>query len=149
MGANKLIPTPEDMLSLWDEYKSNVDANPDKIQKATNQGVQIEEVKKPYTRMGFQAYVYRKRKHHVSQYIDNNDNAYSEFLGVITCMRNEWEDDQVSGSLTGRYKAPNLVARLNGLTETTKTELTGNLPTSVTFNFTDMSGDKTDEDELL
>jgi hypothetical protein len=146
MGATKLIPTPEDMLSLWDEYKKHIDSKPDEIQRATNQGIQTEKVKRPYTRMGFQAYVYRQRGHHVSQYIDNNDNAYSEFLGVITCMRNEWEDDQVSGSLTGRYKAPNLVARLNGLTETTKTELTGNLPTSVTFNFTDMSGDKTDED---
>jgi hypothetical protein len=35
-------------------------------------------------------------------------------------MRREWEEDQIEGTLTGRYKAPNLVARLNNLVEKTE-----------------------------
>jgi len=129
MPKHKYIQTPEEWLELWDEYKAHVDSTPDEIQKATNTGVQTEKVKRPYTRMGFQAYVYRKRGHHVSQYIDNKDGAYDEYVGVITCARNEWEDDQISGSLTGRYKSPNLVARLNGLTDKRETEHSGKIET--------------------
>jgi len=147
MGAIKLIPTPKEFLSVWDEYKAHIDSTPDEIQKATNSGVQIEKVKKPYTRMGFQAYVYRHRGHHVSQYIDNKDGAYGEFVGVVTCMRNEWEDDQISGSLTGRYKAPNLVARLNGLADKSQNEEIGNLPTKIEFVFSDMSGTPKEDQE--
>jgi hypothetical protein len=113
----KNIKTPEDLQKLWDEYKEYIDNTPDKIQKATNKGVQVELVDRPYQRKGFQAYVYRNYKFHVHQYIDNYEGAYSEYLGVVTYMRDEWEENQISGTMTGKYKAPNLTARLNGLTE--------------------------------
>jgi hypothetical protein len=44
-------------------------------------------------------------------------------------MRNEWESDQIDGSLTGRYKSPNLVARLNGLKEQSETEINAKIET--------------------
>jgi hypothetical protein len=111
-------------LQLWDEYKAHVDNTPDKIQKATNKGIQIEVIERPYTRQGFEAYVYRKHGFNIHQYIDNYKDAYSEYLGVVTCARKEWEENQISGTLTGKYKAPNLTARLNNLTE--KTDVTTN-----------------------
>lgn len=118
MGKNKYIETPEEFLKLWDEYKAHVDETPDKEQVPTGKGIILTLTKKrPYIRMGFEAYVYRKKGFHVHQYIDNYNNAYEEYLGVVTCARNEWEEDQVSGSLTGRYKSPNLVARLNNYSE--------------------------------
>ena len=113
----KYIETPEELLALWDEYKSLIDSNPDKQQVATGKGVFDIKVKKPYQRKGFEAFVYRKLGFNVHQYIDNYKAAYDSYLGVVTCMRNEWEEDQIEGTLTGRYKAPNLVARLNGLVE--------------------------------
>jgi|15BtaG_2_1085339.scaffolds.fasta_scaffold02085_9 hypothetical protein len=116
MGRHKNI-TPKEFLALWDEYKTTIDSNPDQIQKATNKGVQTEAVKKPYLRQGFEAYVYRKRGFHIHQYIDNYQDAYADFLGVVTCARKEWEDDQIGGTMTGRYKAQNLTARINGLTD--------------------------------
>jgi hypothetical protein len=61
----------------------------------------------------------------VHQYIDNYDNAYEDFLGVVSCMRKEWEDDQIGGTMTGRYKAPNLTARLNGLVDKTDAKTEG------------------------
>lgn len=117
MSKHKYIENPETLLNLWNEYKSFIDSNPDIQEVATARGVVELNIKKPYLRQGFESYAYNKLGHHISQYIDNQENAYTEFLGVITHIRKEWENDQISGSLTGRYKAPNLVARLNGLTE--------------------------------
>lgn len=115
MGKNKYIETPDRLLELWNEYKAQVGY--DIIQVATGKGVHDTRVKKPILRQGFEAYCYNKLGHHVYQYIDNVDNRYEDYLGVVTHMRKEWEQDQISGSLTGRYKSPNLVARLNGLTD--------------------------------
>lgn len=113
----KYISSPEELLQLWDEYKDSIDENPDVQEIATGKGVHEIRVKRPYQRKGFEAFVFRKLGHHVHQYIDNYENRYDSYLGVVTCMRSEWEEDQIEGTLTGRYKAPNLVARLNGLTE--------------------------------
>jgi hypothetical protein len=119
MPKHKYIKTPEDLLKMWEDYKAYIDSTPDQIQKATNKGVQIELVDKPYQRKGFQAYVFRNYKFHVHQYIDNYENAYSEYLGVVTYMRDEWEENQISGTLTGKFKAPNLTARMNGIKDGT------------------------------
>lgn len=129
----KYISTPEELLSLWDEYKATVDSKPDVQEIATGKGVHRIEVKRPYLRKGFEAYVYRKLGFNVHQYIDNWHNAYESYLGVVTCMRNEWEEDQIEGSLTGRYKAPNLVARLNGLVEKVQEDGTKELTIKVKY----------------
>jgi hypothetical protein len=116
MAKHKYIETPQKLLDLWDEYKSSVKI--DTIQQATSKGDVVSlSVREPYLRSGFEAFAYRKLEFGISQYLDNQDNAYTEYLGVITCIRKEWETDQISGTMTGRYKAPNLTARLNNLTE--------------------------------
>jgi hypothetical protein len=116
----KYIDTPENFLALWDEYKEHIDSNPDSQQVATARGVQVIKTKKPYLRKGFESFVYRRYGFHIHQYIDNYQGAYDSYLGVVTCIRGEWEEDQIEGTLTGRYKAPNLVARLNNLVEKTE-----------------------------
>ena len=121
MSKHKYIETPEKLLDLWDEYKNQVGT--DKIEQATAKGdIVILDVKKPLLRSGFESFVYRKLKFGISQYIDNNGGLYDEYIGVITCIKKEWETDQVSGTMTGRYKAPNLTARLNGLVDKKETE---------------------------
>jgi len=108
---------PKELMDLWEQYKSLIDSNPDRIQQATPKGEIVElRVKKPYIKQGFSAFVFKLKGYSIKDYLDNK---YPEFSDVVTCIRNEWEDDQVSGTLTGRYKAPNLVARLNGLAEET------------------------------
>lgn len=117
MGKRKYIETPDDLLELWEEYKESVNSKPDVQQLATARGVIEIKVKRPYLRQGFESFCYNKLKHHVHQYIDNYENRYDEYLGVVTHMKKEWECDQIEGTLTGRYKAPNLVARINGISE--------------------------------
>ena len=116
----KYIDTPESLLKIWDEYKEYIDLNPDVQEVATGKGVQVIRIKKPYQRKGFESYFYRNFGFHVHQYIDNYEGRYNSYVGVVTCMRGEWEEDQIEGTLTGRYKAPNLVARLNNLVEKTE-----------------------------
>jgi hypothetical protein len=126
MGKKKYIETPERLLEMWDEYKNSVGF--DTIEQATSKGDVVSvSVKKPFLRQGFEAFVFRKYGFNVCQYLDNQDGAYDEYLGVITCMRREWENDQITGTMTGQYKAPNLVARLNGLVDKKETEHKGSI----------------------
>ena len=133
MPTEKNLSGPDEFLKLWDEYKATIDANPHKEEVLTNKGG-IEELKKPkpYLRQGFESFVYRKNGYHIHQYIDNYKNAYEEYLGVVTCARSEWEENQISGALTGKYKSPNLVARLNGIKEQTDNTNTNNNITLLT-----------------
>jgi hypothetical protein len=121
VGRPKNIDNPEDLLSLWEQYKQEVDANPDVIEQATPKGDIVSlNVKKPYLKQGFEAFVFRIKGYTIGDYLRGD---YEEFSHVVTCIRNEWEVDQISGTLTGRYKAPNLVARLNGLADKQETKL--------------------------
>jgi len=118
MAKHKYIETPERFLQMWDEYKKTIDDNPDKEEVATGKGVVLTLTRpKPYLRRGFEAYVYRTYGFHVHQYIENLEERYDDYVGVVTCARKEWEEHQISGSLTGKFKSQNLVARLNGLAD--------------------------------
>jgi hypothetical protein len=64
---------------------------------------------------------------HIHQYIDDAEDVYAEFLGVVTHIRNQWQSDQIEGTLTGRYKAPNLVARLNGIADNNNSKVNANV----------------------
>lgn len=123
--GNRINLTPEELLNEWDMFKEQLGT--DTIPVATNKGVVDLDVKKPYTKQGFLSYIYRKFGFHVHQYFDNYQNAYESYLGVVMCIRGEWEDDQITGTLTGKYKAPNLVARLNGLTDKKEIDHKGEL----------------------
>ena len=118
VGRPRNMNNPKELMELWEQYKSLIDSNPDRIEQATPKGDIVElRVRKPYLKQGFNAFVFKLKGYSIKDYLDNK---YDEFSDVVTCIRNEWEDDQISGSLTGRYKAPNLVARLNGLKEQTE-----------------------------
>ena len=115
------MKTPDILLSYWDSYKEHIDKHPDYENVVTPKGEVVKkETKKPYLKQGFEAFVYRKHGFTIKDYLSGK---YPEFSDVVTCIRKEWEDDQISGSLTGKYKAPNLVARLNGLVEQVNQEV--------------------------
>lgn len=118
VGRPRNIDKPESLLKLWDDYKAYIDSKPEKEQVVTQKGdIVVKTIKKPYLRQGFIAFVYRKEKFSISDYLSNN---YEEFSEVVETIRQEWEEDQVSGTLTGVYKAQTLVARLNGFVEKTE-----------------------------
>jgi len=123
MAKKKYLESPEKLLELWEEYKDSVGY--DQIEQSTTKGEIVTlNVKRPFLKSGFEVFCFYKLGFGIGQYLDNQDKAYEEYLDVITCIRREWETDQVSGTLTGRFKAPNLTARLNNLKE--QTDVTSN-----------------------
>ena len=118
VGHPKNFATPDLFQKVWNEYKDLVDADPHIEEVLTVKG-DIVKVKKPrpYMRQGFEAYCYNNGYGHVCQYIKNQEGLYNEYIPIVTHARNEWEDNQISGTLTGRFKAPNLVARISNLKE--------------------------------
>ena len=139
--GTKNIKDPQELLTLWEEYKEQVGY--DEIEQATAKGSVITlRVKKPLLRSGFEAYVYKKMGFGISQYLDNNDKAYDDYLGVVTCIRREWETDQISGTMTGKYKAPNLTARLNNITERTDVTTNGKEINEIKVNIVKPDGTK-------
>ena len=120
VGRPRNMNNPKELMDLWEQYKAKIDSNPDTIEQATAKGDIVElRVRKPYLKQGFKSFAYKLKGYSIKDYLDNK---YDEYSDVVTCIRDEWEDDQISGTLTGRYKAPNLVARLNGITENVKNE---------------------------
>ena len=120
VGRPRNMNNPKELMDLWEQYKAKIDSCPDTIEQATAKGDIVElRVRKPYLKQGFKSFAYKLKGYSIKDYLDNK---YDEFSDVVTCIRDEWEDDQISGTLTGRYKAPNLVARLNGITENVKNE---------------------------
>jgi len=118
MPKNKYIETPEDLQLMWEEYKKQITA--DLIPTLSNKTGEVVYLptQKPPTRWGFEAYVWKQYGHHVKQYLDNQEKAYTAYLGVVTYIRNEWTDDHVTGTMTGKYKAQTLTARVTGVTDT-------------------------------
>lgn len=114
--------TPEEVLQAWEEYKAFIKNNPDTMEEVTPRGIVTKSVVKPLTQDGFYAYFFRTRGHHVKQYIDNQDGGYESYLEIVNYIKSEWRDDQISGTMTGKYKSSTLVARINGLTEKTETQ---------------------------
>ncbi len=148
---SRIFKTPEELLSAWESYKKNLLTKAldwPKVQYVGREGQRVEDYPKlPLTMEGFSVFCYANNIGTIRHYFTNTDGYYDDFCQVCSYVQEEIRQDQITGGLLGVYNA-SITQRLNGLTESTKTELTGNLPTSVTFNFTDMSGDKTDENEL-
>jgi len=120
--------TIKEVGQMWEEYKAAIDNNPDIIESATNKGIQEEKRGRPYLQSGFYAFVYNKTTHHIHHYFENLGGAYDKYLGIVTHVRNEWRSDHISGTMTGKYKAPNLTARINGLSDNQKVEHTSPPP---------------------
>jgi hypothetical protein len=148
---SRIFKTPNDLLEAWKAYKKSLQSKAlewPKIQYVGKDGTRVEDYPKlPLVMDGFESFCYDFYGC-VNQYFDNKDGYYDDFVTICSHIRKEIRADQITGGLLGNYNA-SITNRLNNLTESTTTELTGNLPTSVTFNFTDMSGDNSEENELL
>jgi hypothetical protein len=122
-GRPRNIETPDDLWKMWEEYKSYIDNNPDYEQVVSVKGDIVErKLKKPYLKQGFSAFCFRNYGISIQRYLNGE---YEEFVYVVTCIREEWQEDQLSGALTGRYKAPTLIGNLNNVVA--KKEVTGDV----------------------
>ena len=118
-GRKKNIETP---LILWDlfiKYKTQVKENPIKVQDYVGKDGDVvwREKEKPLTMVGFQNYLDDNDIiTDVTDYFENKDNRYKDFIRICSRIKRNIQDDQISGGMVGIYN-PSITQRLNNLIE--------------------------------
>lgn len=141
MGKPKYIESPEALYQLFNDYIESVKSRVRRIPKATNKGVVYEEHTPPLTIDGFKTFCNREGSD-INRYFYNVGGAFSDYVSIVTRIKEEIRQDQIEGALIGQYNN-NIVARLNGLTEKTDVTTGGdklNQPIQVNI----VNGDKRD-----
>lgn len=123
----RIFKTPEDLYEAFEKYKKWAKANPfiikDWVGKDANEVYREKE--RCLSVDGFEVYCY---KHYgcVSQYFDNKDGYYNDFVAICSRIRREVRADQIEGGMAMIYNA-SITQRLNGLVEKTESNITGTL----------------------
>ena len=120
MGKPRNIDSPEHLYGIFELYTEAVKTRVRTIPKATNKGVVYEEHTPPLTIDGFKTFC-NKYGADINRYWYNVEGAFSDYVSIVTRIKEEIRNDQIEGALIGQYNN-NIVARLNGLTE--KTDVT-------------------------
>lgn len=123
--ASKAIPTPEIMWEHFESYKSQVKNNPiivkDWVGKYAD--VVFREKERPLTFIGFQNYLDENDViTDVTDYFENKDGRYSDFIRICSRIQRAIKDDQISGGMAGIYN-PSITQRLNSLVEKSETTI--------------------------
>lgn len=124
MGKHKYIETPEKMWELFLSYKKWVEDNPIKVHDFVGKdGDSVyREKQRPLTFEGFDCYVMELegiRSKGVEQYFTNQDNAYTDYLGICSRIKRVIRGEQITGGMAGIYN-PSITQRLNNLVEKTE-----------------------------
>ena len=109
MAKHKYIETPEKLYEVFLKYAEDTKSRVRRIPKATNKGVQYEEHTPPLTIDGFKTYC-NKSGYDINRYWYNVDNSYSEYVSIVTRIKEEIRNDQIEGALVGQYQQ-NIVDR--------------------------------------
>lgn len=123
-GRPKSIPTPELMMKHFESYKDEVKKSPflvkDWVGKDADQVYREKE--KPLTFEGFENWLYLNNIiTDVSDYFENKDNRYAQFVPVCRVIKRIIRQDQIEGGMANIYN-PSVTQRLNNLAD--KTDIT-------------------------
>jgi hypothetical protein len=118
-GRHKNIENPELMWEYFVNYKKLVKESPiiikDWVGKDADQVYREKE--KPLTMVGFQNYLDDQNIiTDVTDYFENKDNRYADFVRICSRIKRNIQEDQISGGMVGIYN-PSITQRLNGLTD--------------------------------
>lgn len=119
MGKKKYIETPEKMWDLFTQYKEWVENNPIKIEDYVGKDAYrvLREKPRCLTMEGFENYVANKDIiYSLDQYFSNQDNLYTNYMGICSRIRREIRQNQIEGGMAGIYN-PSITQRLNGLVD--------------------------------
>jgi len=119
----KSIPTPELMWEHFEAYKKDTKSKPIKVNDFVGKdGNKVfREHERPLTFEGFQNWLDDKDIiTDVTDYFENKESRYSEFVRVCTRIKRTIRQDQIEGGMASIYN-PSITQRLNGLKESTET----------------------------
>jgi len=126
----RIFQAPEDLFNAWKEYKDfkNQEASKwEKVQYVGKDGDRrTDKPAMPITIDGFIAWYYNTNGQFIHQYIENSDGLYDKFMGIVTHIRAERNDNIKTGVLTGHFNA-SMGNRIVGLADKQETEIKGTL----------------------
>lgn len=127
-GRPKAISTPELLWDLAQAYFEEVDENPFMKQEVLKGGPSAGKIIgvptiRPYTWKGFENYLFfNKIASDLEKYRYNFDEAYGDYVGIITCIGSIIYTQKFEGASVGAFNA-NIIARELGLSEKTQSEI--------------------------
>jgi len=121
----RIFNTPDELNKAWDEYKAYVDGLSSKWAKVQYVGRDGERVTDnppmPYLEDGFFVWYKNKYGKTIHQYFDNKDGLYDDFVGIVTHIKGERNDNVKTGTLLGFFNA-SMGNRIAGLADRTETK---------------------------
>jgi hypothetical protein len=117
MPRDKAIETPDQLLEYFLQYKKWVEETPYLIHDFVGKdAVEVHKKKtRPLTWTGFEGFLAKNGiVTQLTHYEQNNREAYTEYLPIITRIKVECRGELIDGALSGLYNA-NLAARIEGL----------------------------------
>jgi hypothetical protein len=124
MGISKNIKTPEIFSKHFESYHEEVKDNPRLVQDYVGKDAKLvlRERERPLTMVGFEAWLcVNKIITDVSDYFENKDGRYAEFVPICRAIKSIIRADQIDGGMTNVYNS-SITARLNSLTEKIETK---------------------------
>lgn len=133
MAKHKYIETPEILWDYFLQYKKLVKNDPilvkDWVGKDADQV--YKEKEKPLTFVGFQNYLDDEDIiSDVTDYFENKQDRYLDYVRICSRIKRNIQNDQICGGMVGIYNQ-SITQRLNGLTESVKTEHSGEVTTNI------------------
>jgi len=127
MAKHKYIETPEKLMQLFEDYVKETKSNPRKkmVFVGKDGRSDFELLETPLTMEGFRVYAFNKVGC-IKHYFDNTDERYNEYSTICSHIKDIIRNDQINGGMVGQYNA-SITQRLNGLKESTETEIKGTL----------------------
>ena len=117
MAKNKYIETPEKLWELFEQYIKHEQTNPMfKVEYVGKEGDKVNTpLQVPITFEGFECYLADNNIiQDLGKYSANTDNAYLEFVTIITRIRKNCFVQNYKGASVGLFNA-NLIAKKLGL----------------------------------
>jgi len=121
--------TPKKLWNKFLEYTEWVDSNPVEVfnrksatknhEKAESKSAMQDKIAQPYTIVGFITFAGISNWY---EFKASERSKTKDFLIIIRAIENAIQQQQVSGAMVGIYNS-NLTARLNGLADVTKSEV--------------------------
>ena len=125
--GTKYIKTPEALAELFEKYVEETKAKPRRkhtfVGKDGKSEYELLEV--PLTMEGFRIFAFNLVGS-IKYYFENRDNSYDDYVPICSHIRDIIRRDQIEGGMVGQYN-PSITQRLNGLKESTETEIKGTL----------------------
>lgn len=120
MHPTRIFKKPEELWARWIEYKEERDKEAikwAKVQYVGKDGERVTDVPPmPYDMDGFVVWHHMKYGQFVHQYIENTSNLYDDFVGIVTHMKMERNDNIKTGTLLGFFNS-SMGNRIVGLSD--------------------------------